>query len=92
MTKHTVWKYEIPEADTFQLELPFDAKILSVNVQGGNPCIWAEVNPGDALVQRSFRTCGTGHDIPADEKREFIGTFLLHQGALVFHLFEVLEG
>jgi len=41
------------------------------------------------LELRTYITFGTGHHI--DEKYsdfEFVGTFLLNEGALVFHVFE----
>jgi hypothetical protein len=31
---------------------------------------------------------GTGHDMP-DDPGQYVGTFQMHGGALVFHLFEV---
>jgi len=89
---NTIWKFDVQATDTFTLEMPRGAKVLSVHNQGENVCMWAEVSPGEPKEPRTFRTCGTGHDIPADENRNFIGTFLLHGGALVFHLFELNQG
>lgn len=84
-----VWKYPIPTRDTFDLSLPVGARILSVHTQDNQPCLWAHVSPDAPKELREFRTCGTGHDMPDDEAHEFIGTFLIDNGLLVFHLFEI---
>ncbi len=86
-----VWKYPISIRDTFDLSIPENAIIMSVHTQGNQPCLWAYVSPDAPKKLRHFRTCGTGHDMPDDENREFIGTFLTYGGSLVFHLFEVTE-
>lgn len=65
--------------------------MLSVAVQNGDVNLWAEVDADNPLIHRKFRTSGTGHPLPTGESRRFIGTFLVHGGALVFHLFEILK-
>ena len=53
-------------------------------------CIWALVDPNAALVRRRFRCAGTGHFLTdAMSSIDHVGTFLISQGALVFHLFEI---
>lgn len=86
---HSVWKYTAPTSDTFTIDTRRGAKILSVAVQGNALCVWAEVDPEAPAEARRFRLCGTGHPIPADEPRQFVGTVMTHSGALVFHLFEL---
>jgi hypothetical protein len=81
-----VYKYPIPIEDNFFLLLPADAAILTVQVQGEQPCIWAMVNPEAELRERRFRLAGTGR--PIGYGMSYIGTFQLYGGALVFHLFE----
>ena len=34
-----------------------------------------------------FVTYGTGHDVP-DEPGQYVGTFFMNGGSLVFHVFE----
>jgi hypothetical protein len=87
--RHAVWKYPVPIDDVFSVDMPWGAEVLSVAVQGSEVCMWAEVNPGAAMKLRRFRMCGTGHHMPMHEARRFVGTFLLHGGSLVFHLFEL---
>jgi hypothetical protein len=84
-----VYKYAVPIADQFTLKLPEGAEILSVHAQQNTPYFWALVEPTALLEKRHFRLAGTEH--PIEESREqlkFIGTVHLHDGALVFHLFE----
>lgn len=90
-----VWKYPIPVADNFSVELPESAEILDVQVQGTQPCFWALVNPEEEKSYREFRLAGTGHTIKPMESPDslfYVGTFQLVNMGLVFHLFEVLEG
>ena len=85
----TIWKYPFEIKDEICLEMPEQAQILTVQVQAGTACIWALVspNPHRIAAKRWFRIYGTGH--PVDEPGQYVGTFQLHGGALVFHLFEV---
>lgn len=92
MTTKSIWKYSVSANDVFVLNMPVGATVLSVAVQGVDVNLWAEVDPSNQSAQRRFRLAGTGHPIPADEPRRFIGTFLSQGGALVFHLFEILDG
>ena len=91
----TIYKYSIPVESAFVLNLPIGAKLLSVQTQRGEPCLWAQVslaqpNRDHTLTeQRSFRLYGTGH-LLADRPGTFIGTFQLEDRGLVFHLFEVV--
>lgn len=82
-----VYKYPVLLSDRFHLDLPVGAKILSVNIQHGNPQMWALVDPDCPLERRFFRLAGTGHPIE-DTVVEHVGTFRIANGDLVFHLFE----
>jgi hypothetical protein len=66
------------------------------------PCIWAIVEPANEKVRRHFFLRGTGHpllvavpDRPNEAVEahhlEYVGTFQLHEGELVMHLFSVPE-
>ena len=86
--KKQIWKFGIiPSQKT--IEMPKGAKVLSVQMQNDIPCIWVLVDPKADKTKRTFEIFGTGHDIECDGiSREFIGTFQMHSGSLVFHLFE----
>lgn len=86
-----IFKYSIEIVDTQSLAFPRAAIILSVQVQNGRPQIWALVDPGAPVVPRKFALRGTGHDATGMGWAKFIGTFQMHGGDLVFHLFDLGE-
>jgi hypothetical protein len=81
----TVWKFPVTPGP-FEVEMPKGAQVLSVQVQGGEPFMWALVDDQAPKEKRSFNTVGTGHDSDEIQNWRFVGTFQL--GPLVFHLFE----
>lgn len=84
----TVYKYTFQILDDFEILIPTGARILHVDVQRGQPCIWALVDPNAVDEVRKFHLAGTGHPI-YDKVFEYrhVGTFMMENGALVFHLF-----
>lgn len=90
--KKAIFKYPAPIEDRFVLKLPASAEILSVQVQDGEPQVWALVLPDALKVVRRFAWIGTGHAHPETfwEDLTYVGTVQLQGGALVFHLFEEL--
>ncbi len=82
----TVWKFSIPVADECTIAMPKGATVLHVAAQAGTPCLWALVDSTAELEPRGFSIRGTGHDCAGVGRH--VGSFLLHGGALVFHLFE----
>ncbi len=87
----TVWKYSIPVADLVCIEVPKGGKPLCVQVQHETACVWILVDTYQPHVTRQFRVLGTGHDIHPDGAGDYIGSFQLAGGALVFHLFDLGE-
>lgn len=83
-----IFKYLLYPSDSFELELPKGAKILTVQVQFEKPQIWALVDPNADNEKRQFRMIGTGHEIK-EKNLTYIGTFQMMGGHLVWHLFEV---
>ncbi len=83
-----VWKYTLEPEIT--LHMPRGAEVLSVREQGRDVCLWALVEPAAAKEPRRFVVAGTGHDLP-DEPLRFHGSAHLHEGVLVFHVFERVE-
>lgn len=85
----TIWKYEL---DATKAEQSFAMKqgtqILDVQVQDGIPCMWALVDPMSRTEYRTFHLYSTGAPTK-DEPGQYIGTFQLHGGSLVSHVFEV---
>ena len=83
-----VFKYEVPIKDDVVIEMPEGAEVLLFAAQRGIPCVWARVDPEAPLVERRFRFAGTGHPLEANVGNH-IGSFLMAQDQLVWHLFEV---
>ncbi len=83
-----IWKYPIPIEDSFEIEMPQGARVLSVDTQDGKPYIWVLVNTSSPKGLRPFRLLGTGH--PSDDvgTSRFVGTFQMRNGDLVYHLFD----
>jgi hypothetical protein len=85
--KQSIWKFPL-EIKGLQLQpMPEGAKILCVETQNGQPCIWAMVDESAPTEIRTIEVFGTGHPIPRGE-REYIGTFQMMVGGLVYHVFE----
>jgi hypothetical protein len=86
----TIWKYVL-EMPNQLIDMPEGAVIMTAAEQGGNICIWAEVDPdSERMRERLFQTVGTGHDIQDDigVERKYIGTAMLQGGASVLHVYE----
>ena len=83
-----VWKYDLQVTDVQQIAMPVMAKLLCVQIQDGTPRLWALVNP-DAVIKehRTIVTLGIGHSVK-DELGEYIGTYQIANGSLVFHVFD----
>jgi hypothetical protein len=66
--------------------MPEGAEILTVQMQNGEPCLWALVDAHLPTTNRKILIRGTGHD--ASGVGRYISTFQMKGGALVFHAFE----
>lgn len=93
-----VWKYELKpnEGDSLLVTLlmPKGAQVLTVQMQGATPQIWALVDPNAPKEVREFQVVGTGHTFEPRACLKYLGTFQLENGAFmsptfVFHVFEV---
>ena len=83
-----IFKYELSVIDRQHISLPYGAKVLSLQVQRNKPYIWVLVNPHSTFfTKHTFITVGTGHEALIDDT-EFLGTYQLSEGALVFHVFK----
>lgn len=84
-----IYKYDVPLGDEFTVRMPKGAKILCIQNQHDFPRMWAEVDSGQLSELRYFVIQGTGH-VMREGNLAYVGTFQIHQGDLVFHVFEVL--
>lgn len=83
-----VWKYEVPVRNRFELEMPAGARIVSLQLQYDRPVLWAVVDPEAPKVTRMFGVVGTGTVVDFKLPKH-IGTFQLHGGKTVLHVFEI---
>ncbi len=90
--ERTIWKFNIDIDDVQNVEMPKQAKLLSVQVQNGSVRLWAMVCPRNTLVNRIIQMAGTGHDLKGRDMGEYLGTFQISNGQLVFHVFDGGEG
>lgn len=89
--RHVVWKYVLPfQADPF-IDMPEGAEVLTVQMQEGQPVIWALVDPSIEVRRVRFLLALTGKGFDATHAR-YVGTFQIAKAGLVFHLFEMDPG
>jgi hypothetical protein len=81
-----IFKYSFSMNDETEISMPEGSEILTVQMQGGLPRIWAIVDTDAPPVSRRLCMRGTGHTFKGNEGK-YIGTFQYNAG-LVFHLFE----
>jgi len=87
----SIWKLQLLTTDFQTIEMPADAEILTVQAQNEEPCIWALVSPDAPKRKVSFEIFGTGHPVPENGKRKYIGTYQIKRGLAVFHCFELFR-
>jgi hypothetical protein len=90
LTEKVIWKYELVPTDYQELKMPKGACVLTVQTQNNATCIWALVDPSAEKETRIIETFCTGQPIccAADRQRNYVGTYQIHGGAHVFHVFE----
>jgi len=89
----TIFKYELKCFGHSNLAepvmMPHDAKYLHVGSQGGCMYIWAEIDTESRTLEHTFEVFGTGHEMYVDMgvEREHVGSLIMNDGALVFHVY-----
>lgn len=84
----TIHKYPLDVVDSQEVIMPTNSRILTVQVQQDTPCLWAEVDTTLESTARVIVTRGTGH--PLSENMVYLGSYQLREGALVFHVLELV--
>jgi len=84
----TIWKFAAPTIhdEVISIDMPRGADLLCVQMQYGQPMLWAIVNPDLPEESRAFRWEMTGGAI-RPSSHTYIGT--VQNNGLVLHLFEV---
>lgn len=84
-----IYKYPIypRQPMDFTVDMPVDAKILTIQMQGPVMTIWALVDPGFVPAPRKMRIEWTGTGFVASDL-EYIATCQDLSTGLVWHLFD----
>jgi hypothetical protein len=85
-----IWKWNLRVEDLQEYKMHEGAELLTVQAQGDEIQLWALVDPNARHVFRRIATYGTGYPVP-DVSQKYVGTYQLHGGALVFHVFDLGE-
>jgi hypothetical protein len=84
-----IWKYKLEINDFQEIETPSGGEILTAQMQGNELQLWVLVNENSIhKTTRKIAIYGTGNPMP-ESCGKYISTFQLHNGALVFHVFEL---
>lgn len=85
----TVHKYAVPRDNALcRIMMPRGARVLHGDHQGTDLFVWAGVNTeAESMSPVSVAFVGTGYEIPDTYSARFVNTFLMENGALVFHAY-----
>jgi hypothetical protein len=81
----TIHKYPLLMTDVQEVLSHDGAEPLAVQMQKGVPTLWARVDTGRPPTSMRVDIVGTGQD--AEGVGDYVGTFHLEGGNLVFHVF-----
>lgn len=82
-----IWKFDLRFTDAQVISMPFNAEVISVQMQDVSLCLWAKgCSTNQVITERVFCVYGTGHPM-FDVDQTFIGT--VQADRLVWHVFEV---
>lgn len=81
-----IWKWPLVVTDRQELLVPAGARLLAVQAQYGELCLWAECDTSQPKETRTIHVYGTGNPIP-DDPGTYISTVQL--GTFVWHVYEV---
>jgi len=83
-----IWKFPLEVTDSWRVEMPAGADVLTVQTQRDKPFLWAIVDTEEEVVVRTFATYGTGHE-HFSISGQYVGTYKLENDFFVFHVFDV---
>ena len=85
----TIWKYTLTTDALQTLDIPGQPEFLDVSVQRGEPVLWVDVDTDETTQRYVIRTYGTGHPHNENEIKTYLGSYRLHDGAFVGHVYAV---
>ncbi len=84
----TIHKQHLEITGSQKIKLPIGSKILSVGNQNEKLCIWYACSTEGDIIEKNIVIFGTGHQIWPSFDGKFIGTVIMANGQLVWHVFE----
>jgi len=86
-----IFKYTLDKLIPYvqPIEMPINAKIISMKNQCEEIVLWAEVNAVNALEIRSFVVLATG-DTKLDDPLKYHATLQFLEGNYVVHIYELI--
>ena len=89
-----IYKYRLELTDRQTISLPVRAELLDVQIQNGQLCLWAMVEPDAPKTSCEIEIIGTGHEMDhfneEDLVRHHLATIQTQGGAFVWHVFELI--
>lgn len=91
-----IYKKELALTGIQTVLLPVEAEIISLQIQKGVPCIWYSFTEDEEEEEEqenvTLVTMGTGETYdPFNKKLIYIGTYQLHGGNFVGHVFKEVK-
>lgn len=87
MNNDTIWKFHLPVGSNVIIRAPMGSRFLSAHNQDEKITVWAIVNSERNQQDYCFNVVGTGWKGEHLNRDNFLGTVLLENGSLVFHVF-----
>ena len=85
----TIWKFELTPNRVQAVPIPFGGQILTVQTKEDNaPLMWVLVDPEMPPQDRYLGIYTTNTAVP-DEPGRYVATFLIYDGTVGVHLFEM---
>ena len=85
----TIYKYKLELVDWQTIRIHEDAENLCVQLQDGEPVLYAIVDTREALEDREIIMYGTGH--PMGSAGTYLGT-IQEENYFTWHYFQVRQG
>ena len=83
-----IYKYLLQFTEIQEIEMPKGAQVIHVGVQANSICLWAIVDTAHPAERRSFAILATGHHNFDPGIVHHLGSVIMNEGALVWHVFE----
>lgn len=84
----TIYKYPVSGQTIRVARMPFEAKVLTCQLQGGNLSLWAEVDDDvPANTDTYVLVVGTGMGFPCVDMDDYRYLSTVQDGPLVWHIY-----